>query len=165
MYGQAVEGLNCLTEASHILETSEDRWDYAELHRLRGELLNAEGDPAAAERDLCQAVAIARGQNATFWELQAATSLDRLWRDAGYPLLGGISDLRQGPRCCQALPSVGSRGELCHHVSYDAPGCPLSVTLRQCRALSGETALSSTLGSQRMPPRTQDKPLALQLMT
>ena len=32
---------------------------------------------------LPQAIAVAQGQSAKFWELRAATSLARLWRDQG----------------------------------------------------------------------------------
>ena len=53
------------------------------MHRLRGELLNATGDEAAAEQSYCQALAVARRQEAKLSELRAATSLARLWRDRG----------------------------------------------------------------------------------
>jgi predicted ATPase len=55
----------------------------AALHRLRGELLSAAGDKAAAERSYCMALAVARRQEAKLYELLAATSLARLWRDQG----------------------------------------------------------------------------------
>jgi predicted ATPase len=53
------------------------------LHRLRGDLLNAIGDQVAAEQSYHQARAIAERQSAKLWELCAATSLARLWRDQG----------------------------------------------------------------------------------
>jgi predicted ATPase len=37
----------------------------------------------AAEASLHQAIAVARKQSAKLWELRAATSLARLWRDQG----------------------------------------------------------------------------------
>jgi predicted ATPase len=52
-----------------------------ELHRLRGDLLNATGDLAAAERSYHQALAVAERQSAKLFELRAAASLARLWRD------------------------------------------------------------------------------------
>jgi predicted ATPase len=55
----------------------------AELHRLRGELLLAFSDPDAASGCFRRAVAVAREQGARMWELRAATSLARLWRDQG----------------------------------------------------------------------------------
>ena len=55
----------------------------ADLHRVRGELLISVGDPTAAEAAFQQAIAVARRQQAKLWELRAATSLARLWRDEG----------------------------------------------------------------------------------
>jgi predicted ATPase len=56
----------------------------ADLHRLDGDLLLATGGPAdeAAAR-YHRALAIAREQGARSFELRAATSLARLWRDQG----------------------------------------------------------------------------------
>jgi predicted ATPase len=50
---------------------------------LRGHLLNAIGDPAAAARSYHQARAVAERQSAKILELRAVTSLARLWRDQG----------------------------------------------------------------------------------
>jgi tetratricopeptide (TPR) repeat protein len=77
------EGLKYLTEAARIIETSEERCQQAELHRVQGDLLDAIGDRAAAEQSYCQALAIAARQSAKVFELGAATSLARLWRDQG----------------------------------------------------------------------------------
>jgi predicted ATPase len=81
--GQPVEGLNCLAEAGQIIERTEERYNEAELHRLRGDLLNTTGDQVAAERNYIQALEVAKWQRAKLWELRAATSLARLWRDQG----------------------------------------------------------------------------------
>jgi predicted ATPase len=83
MTGQPVEGLNCLTEAAQIIETTEERYYEAELHRMRGDLLNAIGDQAVAEQSYGQALAVAERQSAKMFELRAATSLARFWRDRG----------------------------------------------------------------------------------
>src|SRR5207248_1871647 len=83
MLGQPVEGLNCLAEATQIIETTEERVHEVELHRLRGDLLNATGDQSAAERSYRQALAVAGQQSAKLFELRSATSLGRLWRDQG----------------------------------------------------------------------------------
>jgi hypothetical protein len=48
--GQPVDGLNCLAEAAQIIETTDERWAESTLHSLRGVLLDATGDPSAAER-------------------------------------------------------------------------------------------------------------------
>jgi predicted ATPase len=83
MLGQPVEGLNSLAEAAQIVETTDERDQEAEVHRVRGELLNATGDRAGAEQSYHQALAVARRQSAKLFELCAATSLARLWRDQG----------------------------------------------------------------------------------
>jgi len=46
-------------------------------------LLNTTGNQAAAERYYYQAMEVAKRQSAKVWELRAATSLARLWRDQG----------------------------------------------------------------------------------
>jgi predicted ATPase len=59
-------------------------WD-AEIHRLRGELNGRlpYPDPAKAEDSFRTALAIAREQGTRGYELRAATSLARLWREQG----------------------------------------------------------------------------------
>ena len=81
--GRTDEALQCLAEAAQIIETSDERFYEAELQRLRGEVLNAIGDGAAAEQNYHQALATAKRQSAKTLELRAATSLARLWRDQG----------------------------------------------------------------------------------
>ena len=83
MLRQPVEGLNCLLEAAQIIETTEERVDESELHRVRGDLLNVAGDCSAAERNYCQALAIAERQSAKLFQLRSAASLARLWHDQG----------------------------------------------------------------------------------
>ena len=83
MLGQPVEGLNHLAEAAQIVETTDERDVEAELHRLRGNLLNAIGDPSAAEKSYHRALTVAKRQSAKTWELLTAMSLARLWRSQG----------------------------------------------------------------------------------
>jgi predicted ATPase len=45
--------------------------------------MSPEPDAAKAQAHFERAIAIARAQNAKSWELRAATSLARLWRDHG----------------------------------------------------------------------------------
>jgi predicted ATPase len=56
-----------------------------ELLRLEGELLIAcdPGAKADAEVTFCKAIDIAQRQSSKSWELRAAMSLARLWRDQG----------------------------------------------------------------------------------
>jgi class 3 adenylate cyclase/tetratricopeptide (TPR) repeat protein len=81
--GQPIEGLNCLAESVQIVETTGERCSEAEIYRLRGDLLRATGDDAAAESSYHKAIAVAEHQNAKLFELRAAISLARLWRDQG----------------------------------------------------------------------------------
>ncbi len=65
-----------------ISRTGELHWE-AELHRLRGELVLAQGGPEAAqdgEAAFQKALDIARRQGSRALELRAATSLARLWQ-------------------------------------------------------------------------------------
>jgi class 3 adenylate cyclase/tetratricopeptide (TPR) repeat protein len=78
-----VEAKNCIAEAEQIIEMTDDRFWEAELWRVRGELFNATGDRAAAERNFDQALAVAKRQSAKLPELRASTSLARLWRNQG----------------------------------------------------------------------------------
>jgi predicted ATPase len=81
--GRTTEGLNCLAEAEQIVETTNDRYHEAELHRVRGDLLNDIGDLTSAEHSYQQAIAVAKRQSAKLFELRTSTGLARLWRDQG----------------------------------------------------------------------------------
>jgi hypothetical protein len=48
--GQPVQGLNWLAQAAHTIETTEERIEEAEMHRLQGDLLYATGDQVSAAR-------------------------------------------------------------------------------------------------------------------
>ena len=75
--GQTVTGLRLTADALDQVERTGVRWNEAELHRLRGELLLALPEPDQSEAESCfrQALAVAREQDAKMWELRAATSL------------------------------------------------------------------------------------------
>jgi predicted ATPase len=80
---QPEEGLDRLADAAKLVETTQERWAEAEIHRVRGTLLLSLHEHAAAEDSYRQALAVARRQSAKFWELRAALDLARLWRDQG----------------------------------------------------------------------------------
>jgi predicted ATPase len=67
------------------IETTEETWCEAEVNRIGGEIaLKApELDVGKAEAYFERALAVARAQQAKSWELRAAMSLARLWRDQG----------------------------------------------------------------------------------
>jgi class 3 adenylate cyclase/predicted ATPase len=72
-------------EAMTATETTKERWCEAEVHRTAGEiaLLGLDPDSAKAEAYFKRALAVARTQQAKSWELRAAMSMARLWRDQG----------------------------------------------------------------------------------
>ena len=63
---QVPDGLDVLTEALSLVESTGERWFEAELHRVRGELLLRSADPewATAEECFRQAITVAQGQQA-----------------------------------------------------------------------------------------------------
>ena len=77
----------CIDEAMNLIERTKERWYEAEVNRIAGEiaLLSLEPDVAKAEMYFQRALAVARKQQAKSWELRAAMSLARLWRDHGRP--------------------------------------------------------------------------------
>jgi predicted ATPase len=83
--GRFEDALQAFNEALAIAETNDDRFQEAELHRLKGELLLAESPDQAAAAEGCfrQALATAGRQQSKAWELRAATSLARLWQRQG----------------------------------------------------------------------------------
>jgi predicted ATPase len=81
--GQPEEGLNQLVDAAKLVERTRDCWAEAEMFRLRGTLLLSMNEHTQAENNYRQALASAQRQSAKFWELRAAMSIARLWRDQG----------------------------------------------------------------------------------
>ena len=69
------------------VQTTKERWCEAEVDRIAGEiaLKSPEPDAAKAQEYFKRALAVARQQQAKSWELCAAMSLARLWRDQGKP--------------------------------------------------------------------------------
>jgi predicted ATPase len=77
------KSLSVVSEALAAANKTEERWYESELHRLRGELLLAQGDAGEAETSFQTALDMARRQGARSFELRAAVSLARLWRGQG----------------------------------------------------------------------------------
>ena len=53
------------------------------MHRVAGEISLKSSAPERAEKWFDRALAVARQQQAKSWELRAAMSMARLWRDQG----------------------------------------------------------------------------------
>jgi len=84
--GQVAAGRAAVDEALARSESNEERWCVAELLRIKGDIILLENAPdatTAAEDHFRQALDWARRQGALSWELRAATSLARTWRDRG----------------------------------------------------------------------------------
>jgi class 3 adenylate cyclase/predicted ATPase len=83
--GQLDEAWRTLSDTLDAIEESGQRHYEAEAYRFRGELHlhQAHADVEQASISFQRALDIARHQQAKSWELRAATSLARLWRDQG----------------------------------------------------------------------------------
>ena len=83
--GQFDDAWRCIDEAIASVETTNERWIEVEVHRTGGEiaLLSPNPDAAKAEAYFQRALMVARKQQAKSWELRAAMSMARLWRDQG----------------------------------------------------------------------------------
>ena len=77
------DGLDTLDRAEALISKTGSRWCEAEVHRLRGDLKLARAAKVEAEASYQKALEISRSQDAKLWEVRAATSLGRLWRNQG----------------------------------------------------------------------------------
>ena len=84
-FGQVAVGLERLTQASVLIERTEERCFEAEMYRVRGELWLRQAGHPVEEVEACfqRALQIARGQQAKSLELRVALSLSRLWQQQG----------------------------------------------------------------------------------
>ena len=83
--GKFEDAQRCIDEALVAIETTKEKWFEADINQLVGEiaLKSPELSAATAEAYFKRALAIARQQQAKSWELRAAMSMARLWRDQG----------------------------------------------------------------------------------
>ena len=85
--GQLDDARLSIDEAKSVIERTGETWFEAHVHRIAGEIALKSPQPAvaAAEVHFKEALSIARQQQAKSWELRAAASMARLWRDQGKP--------------------------------------------------------------------------------
>jgi pentatricopeptide repeat protein len=85
--GEFDDAWRCIDEAITAIGVTKEKWCEAEVNRIAGEiaLRSPELDAANAEAYFERALTVARQQQAKSWELRAAMSLARLWRDQGKP--------------------------------------------------------------------------------
>ena len=83
--GEVNEAGRVIDEAMITLKTAKENWCEAEINRIAGEiaLKSPAHDQVKAESYFERALVVARQQQAKSWELRAAMSLARLWRDQG----------------------------------------------------------------------------------
>ena len=83
--GQFDDAWRCIDDAIDKVEKSKEKWCEADVHRIAGEiaLKSLAPDPEKAEAYFDRALTVARRQQAKSWELRAAMSMARLWRDQG----------------------------------------------------------------------------------
>jgi predicted ATPase len=83
--GQFHDAWRCITETLADIERSKQRQCEAEVHLIAGEiaLMSPASTQEEAELHFNRSLAVARQQRAKSFELRAAMSLARLWRDQG----------------------------------------------------------------------------------
>jgi class 3 adenylate cyclase/predicted ATPase len=81
--GEFDEARRALAEALAATQSSKERWSEPEIHRTAGELALARNgaNQEEAEDHFQRSLSVARTQNARSYELRAATSIARLWRE------------------------------------------------------------------------------------
>jgi tetratricopeptide (TPR) repeat protein len=83
--GQPDDARRCIDDAIDKVERSREKWCEAEVYRIAGELTlkSPAPDTEKAEKYFDRALAVACQQQSKYWELRAAMSMARLWRDQG----------------------------------------------------------------------------------
>ena len=84
---QIEEAWRCVGDAMTAMESTKETWWQPEINRVAGEiaLIPPQPDAMKAQSHFERALSVARQQQAKSWELRAAMSLARLWRDQGEP--------------------------------------------------------------------------------
>jgi predicted ATPase len=83
--GELDDAWHTIGEVTTAVETNKERWCEPEVYRTVGEiaLLSPTSDMEKAEAYFERALAVAHALQAKSWELRAAMSMARLWRDQG----------------------------------------------------------------------------------
>ena len=88
-FGEAsrvADGIATIDQAHTQAERNDERWNIAELLRVKGELVllgGAPNGPQTAEQLFLQSIESARAQGALAWELRSGMSLARVWHAHG----------------------------------------------------------------------------------
>jgi predicted ATPase len=83
--GQPEDARRCIDDAINKVERSKEKWCETEVHRIAGAiaLKSVAPDTEKAEKHFERALRVAHQQQQKSYELRAAISLARLWRDEG----------------------------------------------------------------------------------
>ena len=83
--GQFDDAWRHINETLALVDETNERWCEPEVYRIAGELalMSPDHDTVKAQTYFERARSVARQQQAKSWELRAAMSLARLWRDQG----------------------------------------------------------------------------------
>ena len=83
--GQFDDALRSVEKAKEVMKRTGETWFEVGVHCIAGEIALQSPQPglAKAEAHFERALVVARQQEAKSWELRAATSMARLWRDHG----------------------------------------------------------------------------------
>jgi predicted ATPase len=83
--GRYDDAWSCIGEAFTSIKTRKETWCEADVYRIAGEIAlePPAGDFLKAQAYFERALAVARHQQAKSWELRAAMSMARRWRDQG----------------------------------------------------------------------------------
>jgi alpha-D-ribose 1-methylphosphonate 5-triphosphate synthase subunit PhnG len=88
--GEHAEALACVDVAMRMARRTGARWDLAEMHRVRGELLWASGETCASVHALRRALRASRESGARLFEQRAQRALSERARDPGEPAAGKV---------------------------------------------------------------------------
>jgi class 3 adenylate cyclase/predicted ATPase len=117
--GRPGEALASVSRGLRYVEESQEHVHEPELHRLRGEILVAQGAISSAEASLAKAIERAQAQQAKMLELRAALALARLRRSHGraaeaalllQPLADWFQEGRDLPEILEARSILESAG-------------------------------------------------------
>ena len=81
--GEPAAAMALIGDAMAMMQTTGHRQLEPEFHRLKGMALFGQNELAESESALQTAIRVARRRQMKAYELRAATSLARLWRDQG----------------------------------------------------------------------------------
>ena len=125
--GRFDDAWRCVDEARTLVETGGERWFEPHIYCIAGEvaLKSSQPDASKAQSYFERALSVARQQQAKSWELRAAMSMARLWRDQGKvsearellaPIYGWFTegfdtrDLKEAKALLEELAASGHRG-------------------------------------------------------